>query len=643
MMVTLELEDLSLVPVEMHGSEDIKELVHMNINNNNKFDGIDVDDRLSISGRFHNDLEHVEELAQNLRTIDIKRTIEETDQSSSDDKDHVRDTLIDQGVLRPNNCSMVEKIGVFELKAEGPVCSEECKGTDLDAFKGENLASSSSSHLTPEICMATTNAGDKVVHEDMENSIPLTRVFHCKNNISQMSSERSSVSKISNSKITKAKPFTLATDRRAEERPGNTGGPSDSRQDLKTFQKKFFVAKSDRSDITTPSMSMAPKVLTGPTGFTFRSDERAKKRKEFYSKLQEKVNAKEEEKTKMQAKTEKEKEEALKLLRRSLTFKASPMPSFYQEGPPTAEVKKIPTTQAISPKFTSRSRRSGPESISNGLCRSLNGNVEISPNNGIQQPMKATTLTNIQKSKDCITKLEHLLHSSPSEPISSLGHSPTSENIMPHINYTMDETAQKKEEVTVCEMNDMDKNSKGKESFKTKAHTNAAIKVPGERHERIQAKCGRNVLRNCANKTMTSPSSLSNRMRPKLQSLPHDDTKEDVSPKIINKKERLKALTPYFRKRESLGKVKQQSSVVFSQDGAIQGAAEIIVGDGRGDTEIYLNPHNRMGTGGLAEAGSHSGACTTREWSPIITPISWQSSGHDNDNDRHPIVTCIFF
>ncbi|GLJ09520.1 hypothetical protein SUGI_0111030 [Cryptomeria japonica] len=99
--------------------------------------------------------------------------------------------------------------------------------------------------------------------------------------------------------------------------------------------------------------------------FSFKSDERAEKRKEFYMKLEEKMNAKEAEMNQIQAKTQEEMEAEIKQLRKRLTFKATPMPTFYQEASSTkSENKRVSQTSAKSQNPGKKSITSGTDSDS---------------------------------------------------------------------------------------------------------------------------------------------------------------------------------------------------------------------------------------------------------------------------------------
>ncbi|MCD7455221.1 hypothetical protein HAX54_027433 [Datura stramonium] len=142
---------------------------------------------------------------------------------------------------------------------------------------------------------------------------------------------------------------------------------SEGLNDENTTPTKATSPLKDDEDARSATSSNATRTSAG---FSFRLEERAEKRKEFLAKVEERIKAREEEKSNLLAKSKENQEAEVKQFRKSLTFKATPMPCFYKEPPPKVELKKIPTTRAISPKLgrNKNSTSTTNSSESGGSC-----------------------------------------------------------------------------------------------------------------------------------------------------------------------------------------------------------------------------------------------------------------------------------
>ncbi|CAI9785441.1 unnamed protein product [Fraxinus pennsylvanica] len=184
--------------------------------------------------------------------------------------------------------------------------------------------------------------------------------------------------------------------------------------------------------------SLTPGMRQRVSDFNFRSGQPAERRKQYHTKLEGKVHAKEPEIDHLQAKSQEKEKAEIKQLRRSLNFKATPMPSFYHRVGQGSDRSKAtasnPKTRTPRTKSSSSSIRISERSSSSsgkGTNRALL----------ISKPLKSPFVSGATSCHSTVTS-----DSTPSSPAAMEGETCNDHPIQAEVNNTEGEMKQQEKE-----------------------------------------------------------------------------------------------------------------------------------------------------------------------------------------------------
>lgn len=250
--------------------------------------------------------------------------------------------------VNPKSPAGNSKVKDFEVKE----CTTEVPWAGNSSEKQDVLASKSTNYEAekPDMKSARTddqNSGTPVKTSPAMAAVGNTSVKNTPPKLSDVSVEKQ-VYESPRAVETPVSPAASNTQSPSFSKISQPSNPSIARKNLDD-EDNWSMASSAASARTARSRTT---VGVAPS---FSIEERLQKRKEYYAKLEEKRKALEAEKQEYEARTKEEEDSAIKQLRRSMVFRANPVPNFYYEKPPPKkELKKLPTTRAVSPKFGRR-------------------------------------------------------------------------------------------------------------------------------------------------------------------------------------------------------------------------------------------------------------------------------------------------